>query len=205
MGGGAVIRVLLGHRGALLRGALATVFATESDLDVVAVLEHADEVLLATVRQQPDVLVLDAQLPGDLRVETMTRRAPSTGVLVLSDRDQSAAISRRLIRQVPRVGLIATDTSPGELVTAIRRIASGLTVVDHGMALAALRADDNPLTDRECQVLRLVTTGATAQEVARKLCLSSGTVRNYLSRILTKTQARTRIEAVRKAERAGWI
>ncbi len=180
-------------------------FETETDLDVVAVLEHADEVLLQTARQQPDVLVLDAQLPGDLRVETVTRRAPLTGVLVLSDRDLSAAIILGLIRQTPRVGLVATDTSPGELVTAIRRLASGQTVLDQGLVLTALRAGDNPLTDRECQVLRLVTTGATAQEVARKLCLSSGTVRNYLSRILTKTQARTRIEAVRKAERAGWI
>ncbi|WP_238176062.1 response regulator transcription factor [Kribbella albertanoniae] len=200
-----MIRVLLGHRGALLRGALATVFATETDLDVVAVLEHADEVLLATARQQPDVLVLDAQLPGDLRVETVMRRAPLTAVLMLSDRDLPAASILGLIRQTPRVGLIATDTSPGELVTAIRGIASGQTVLDQELVLAALRADDNPLTDRERQVLRLVTTGATAQEVARKLCLSSGTVRNYLSRILTKTQARTRIEAVRKAERAGWI
>jgi len=203
MGGGAVIRVLLGHRGALLRGALATVFATEDDLDVVAVLEHADEVLLATARLQPDVLVLDAQF--DLRVETVIRRAPATGVLVLSEPDLPAAVSLRLARHVPRIGLIVTDASPGELVTAIRQLASGETVLDQGLALAALRAGDNPLTDRERQVLRLVTTGATAQEIARKLCLSAGTVRNYLSRILTKTHARSRIDAVRKAERAGWI
>ncbi|WP_405056613.1 response regulator transcription factor [Kribbella sp. NBC_01505] len=180
-------------------------FATEDDLEVVAVLDHADDVLPASVRERPDVLVLDACLPGDVGIETLARRSPDSGVLVLSDRDLSAAASLRLVRQAPRVGLIATDASPDELVRAIRQIARGQTVLDPELMLAAIRVKDNPLTDRECQVLKLVTTGATAQEVARKLCLSAGTVRNYLSRILTKTQARTRIEAIRKAEQAGWI
>ncbi|NOL39864.1 response regulator transcription factor [Kribbella sandramycini] len=199
-----MIRVLLGHRGALLRGALATVFATEDDLQVVAVLDHADDVIPASARERPHVLVLDACLPG-VGIETLARRSPSSGVLVLMDRELSAAASLRLVRQAPRVGLIATDASPEDLVTAIRDIADGRPVLDPHLALAALRVGDNPLTERECEVLRLVTTGATAQEVARKLCLSAGTVRNYLSRILAKTQARTRIEAIRKAERAGWI
>ncbi|MBB6567532.1 response regulator transcription factor [Kribbella sandramycini] len=179
-------------------------FATEDDLQVVAVLDHADDVIPASARERPHVLVLDACLPG-VGIETLARRSPSSGVLVLMDRELSAAASLRLVRQAPRVGLIATDASPEDLVTAIRDIADGRPVLDPHLALAALRVGDNPLTERECEVLRLVTTGATAQEVARKLCLSAGTVRNYLSRILAKTQARTRIEAIRKAERAGWI
>ncbi|WP_344165294.1 response regulator transcription factor [Kribbella yunnanensis] len=200
-----MIRVLLGHRGALLRGALATVFATEDDLEVVAVIDHGDDVLPASVRGQPDVMVLDVHLPGAVGIDVLARRSAAGGVLVLSDRDLSAGASLRLVRQAPRVGLIATDASPGELVGAIRQIARGEPVLDPELMLAAIRVRDNPLTDRECEVLKLVTTGATAQEVARKLCLSAGTVRNYLSRILTKTHARTRIEAIRKAEQAGWI
>ncbi|MFB6719115.1 DNA-binding response regulator [Kribbella sp. NPDC056345] len=180
-------------------------FETQDDLEVVAVIDHADDVLPASVRGQPDVMVLDAHLPGAVGIDLLVRRSPAGGVLVLSDGDLSAAASLQLVRQAPRVGLVATDASPGELVGAIRQIARGEAVLDPELMLAAIRVKDNPLTDRECEVLRLVTTGATAQEVARKLCLSSGTVRNYLSRILTKTQARTRIEAIRKAERAGWI
>jgi two-component system response regulator DesR len=199
-----MIRVLLGHRGALLRGALATVFATEDDLEVVAVLDHADDVLSASARERPDVLVLDAHLPGAVGIDVLVRRS-AAGVLVLSDRELSGAASLRLVRQAPRAGFIGTDASPGELVGAIRQVARGQAVLDPQLMLAAIRVRDNPLTDRECEVLKLVTTGATAQEVARKLCLSAGTVRNYLSRILTKTQARSRIEAIRKAEQAGWI
>ncbi|WP_238161876.1 LuxR C-terminal-related transcriptional regulator [Kribbella antibiotica] len=180
-------------------------FATEDDLEVVAVLGHLDDILPASVRERPDVMVLDAHLPGAGGIDAVARRSSAGGVLVLSDRDLPAAASLRLVRQAPRVGLIGTDTSPGELVGAIRKIARGQTVLDSGLMLAAIRVKDNPLTDRECEVLKLVTTGATAQEVARKLCLSAGTVRNYLSRILAKTHARSRIEAIRKAEQAGWI
>ncbi|MFI5728938.1 LuxR C-terminal-related transcriptional regulator [Kribbella sp. NPDC051587] len=179
-------------------------FATEDDLDVVAVLDHADDVLSASARERPDVLVLDAHLPGAVGIDVLVRRS-AAGVLVLSDRELSGAASLRLVRQAPRVGFIGTDSSPGELIGAIRQIARGQAVLDPQLMLAAIRVRDNPLTDRECEVLKLVTTGATAQEVARKLCLSAGTVRNYLSRILTKTQARSRIEAIRKAEQAGWI
>jgi two-component system response regulator DesR len=188
----------------LLRGALAAVFSIEDDLDVVAELDHADAVLPAVARERPDVLVLDAAMPGGLRIDEVCR-APADGVLVLVDREASAATHLHLVRHVPRVGVLATDASPDDLVNAVRRIAAGRPVVDVELTVAALKASENPLTARECEVLQLVTTGATAQEIARKLCLSAGTVRNYLSRILTKTNSRSRIEAVRKAESAGWI
>jgi two-component system response regulator DesR len=78
-------------------------------------------------------------------------------------------------------------------------------VLDTEVAVAALTAGDNPLTDREREVLRLALDGAPAKEIAKNLYLSTGTVRNYLSRILDKTGARTRIEAIRIAQEAGWI
>jgi two-component system, NarL family, response regulator DesR len=199
-----VIRVVLGHRGTLVRGALAAVLSKESDFDVMAELDRSDDVL-TSVRLRPHVVMLDPQLPGKVGIEELCRKLTGRGVLVLVDHEAIAATSMGLVKQAPRIGLIATDATTDQLVQAVRDVAKGLPVVDVRLAVAALRAGDNPLTDRECEVLRQVTTGATAQEVARTLSLSAGTVRNYLSRILAKTGARSRIEAINKAQDAGWI
>jgi two-component system, NarL family, response regulator DesR len=184
---------------------LAAVLSREVDLHVVAQVEHANEVLPVVAREQPHVLLLDPQMPAEIGVERIARQANTRSVLLLVDRDAVVGASLALVRLVPKVGLIATDASPEDLVQAVRRIASGRPVLDLEFALAALRAGANPLTGRECEVLQMVTTGATAQEIARQLCLSAGTVRNYLSHILSKTGARSRIEAVHKARESGWI
>lgn len=199
-----MIRVVLGHRGTLVRGALAAVLSRETDFDVLAELDRSDDVL-ASVRLRPHVVVLDPQLPGKVGIEELCRKLTGRGVLVMVDHEAIAATSMALVKQAPRIGLIATDATTEQFVEAVRDVAKGLPVVDVRLAVAALRAGDNPLTDRECEVLRQVTTGATAQEVARTLSLSAGTVRNYLSRILAKTGARSRIEAIKKAQDAGWI
>ena len=200
-----MVRVVLGHHGALVRGALAAVLSQEADLDVLAEVEKADDVLPAVVRTRPHVVVLDPMLDGSIRIEELCLQLREPGILILIDRDLLNGASLALVRLAPRVGFIATDASPADLVEAVRQLAQGAAVIDPAVAVAALRAGQNPLTDRECEVLRLVTTGATAQEIARRLNLTAGTVRNYLSHILTKTSARSRIEAVRKAQEAGWI
>jgi two-component system, NarL family, response regulator DesR len=200
-----VIRVVLGHHSALVRGALAAVLSQETDLDVLADIEKADDVLPAVDRTRAHVVVLDPMLDGSIRIEELCLRLREPGILILIDRDLLNGVSLALVRLAPRVGFIATDASPADLAEAVRQLAQGAAVIDPGVAVAALKAGENPLTHRECEVLRLVTTGATAQEIARSLNLSAGTVRNYLSHILTKTGARSRIEAVRKAQEAGWI
>lgn len=200
-----MIRVVLGHRGNLVRGALAAVLSQEADLDVVAQLEGADDALKTVAREKPQVIVLDPMLNGQMGIEELCGRLPQGKVLLLIDQESVAAKRQALIRLAPRVGSIATDASPADLADAVRHMAGGRPVLDVELAVAALQAEDNPLTPRECEILQLVMTGATAQEVARKLCLSAGTVRNHLSRILAKTGARSRIEAIRKAQDAGWI
>jgi two-component system response regulator DesR len=200
-----VIRVVLGHHGALVRGALAAVLAKEADLEVLAEIDKAGDVLPVVASGRPHVVVLDSELAGERGIEELCRRMPGQGVLILIDRDAVSGASLGLVRLAPRVGFVDTDASPAELVEAVRHLARGTPVLDPRVAVAALRAVANPLTGREREVLRLVITGATAQEIARSLSLSAGTVRNYLSHIFTKTGARSRIEAVRKAQEAGWI
>lgn len=200
-----MIRVVLGHHSALVRGALATVLSQDDGLEVGAEVDSAGKMPAAVARFRPRVVVLDAALAGELVVEEVCGQLPDTAVLIVIDRDDVTAAYLGLARLAPRVGFIATDASPAELIEAVRTVANGVPVIDAEVAVAALRAADNPLTSRECEVLKLVSTGATAQEIARRLNLSSGTIRNYLSHILAKTGARSRIEAVLKAHEAGWI
>jgi two-component system response regulator DesR len=172
---------------------------------VVAEYERADDVLKGSA--EPGVVLLDPLLPGEIGMAELCHQLDEQTVLMLIEREDGGSISQALsvVRRSPTVGVIATDVSPDDLVTAVRDVASGNTVFDASLALAAWRAGDNPLTEREGEVLRLISTGATVKEVARSLGLSAGTIRNYLSRILTKTEARSRIEAVHKAQEAGWI
>jgi two-component system response regulator DesR len=97
------------------------------------------------------------------------------------------------------------DVAPEFITEAVRRVARGKKVVDPDLAFAALNTARNPLTDRELDVLRLASEGSTTAEIAGHLCLSVGTVRNYLSRAITKTGGRNRVDAIRIAVGAGWF
>jgi two-component system, NarL family, response regulator DesR len=204
-----VIRILLGQRGTLMREALATVLSQEEDLIVVARVAQRDDVVPLALRERPDVAVLDWGLPGTIPLTdlciTLHGVQPMCGVLVMLDPASSAGGGADLARLAPRVGLIALNSSPSDLIEGVRQMARGEPVLDAEVALAALTAEENPLTDRERDVLRLALHGAPAKEIARSLRLSTGTVRNYLSRIVTKTGARTHIDAIRRAQDAGWI
>jgi two-component system response regulator DesR len=202
-----VFRLVIGHRGKLVRGALAAVLSKEPDLAVLAEYESADEILAMCAGDPRLVVVLDPLLPGELGIPELCEHLDGQPILLLIDREDTTSISLALAvaKESKSVGVIATDISPGDLGDAVRSVAEGRPVFDGGLALMALRAGGSPLTEREREVLLLIDTGATVQEVARSLSLSTGTIRNYLSRILSKTRARSRIEAIRKAQNAGWI
>lgn len=202
-----LIRVLIGQTRTLWRTALATVLSQEDDLRVVAERADGKEIVPTILVEKPNVAVLDVNLPGGPPVDELCaelrRSAPCCGVLLLAERDAPA---REVIAALaPSVGLICTDASPARLIAGIRDLANGRAVMDPDLVLAMLSARDNPLTEREREVLFMASRGAPTREIAQRLFLSAGTVRNYLSRALTKTGARTRIEAVRIAQDAGWI
>ena len=204
-----MVKVLLGHTWRLFREATAAVMATEPDLAVVADAASSDEVLRLARRVRPDVAVLDVTLPGTLTIDVLCQKLCQTldecGVLVLLDRRTHAGAALALARLAPRIGILDTDASPAGFLDAVRHMARGDVVLDARVAVAVLTAGNNPLTGRERQVLTLAVDGIPTKEIARKLHLSAGTVRNCLSRILGKTGARTRIEAIRLAQESGWI
>jgi two-component system response regulator DesR len=203
-----VIRVLLAKAGTLTRGAMAALLSQQGDVTVVAESERGDEVLGTALRCRPDVVILDADLPGDdwrTVCAEISRVLMACRVLVLVDARKSAPLGRGLANWAPRVGFLANEAHPDRLVEAIRRMAGGEQFVDSEVAVAALSAQDNPLTLRELEVLRLAARGAPVAEIADNLFLAHGTVRNHLSRVIAKTGARTRIEAIRVAQDAGWL
>jgi two-component system response regulator DesR len=202
----AVAKILLAHHGALTRGAIAVVLRQERDIEVVAECRHGDELLDLARRVQPDIAIVDVDIPvtGSLP-ELCEELTNYCAVLVMAEPRSGSWRCVDVAGLAPRLGVIAKECAPNALIDGVRRLLSGETVFDSTLALAALAAGRNPFTDRERQVINLVDAGLTTRDIAKKLFLSEGTVRNHLSRVLAKTGARTRIEAIRTARDSGWL
>jgi len=201
-----VIRILLVEPMNLLRGALAATLSLEEDLDVVADLSRLDQVLGMARAVPPDVAVINIGLLADDGLRTVARlnvELPDCATLALAGTDAPGRLSRALNGYVR--GVVDTQAAPSELVHSIRQLARGERVIDARLAVAVLAAPRNPLSPRELDVLSVAASGVPSHEVAAKLHISAGTVRNYISAILRKTGARNRLEAVRLAEEAGWL
>ncbi|GAA3419441.1 response regulator transcription factor [Streptosporangium vulgare] len=201
-----MISVLIAEDMHLVRGAMVALLSTESDIKVVAEVGHGDEVVPSCLLHQPDVALIDIGLPGTdglTATAEVHRRLPECGTVILTGLATPAALRRAL--DAGARGFVVKDAPAGQLAGCVRRVAAGERVVDPELAVAALNAKRNPLTARELEVLEAAAEGAPVGEIADRLCLSGGTVRNYLARILNKVDARTRVEAVRIAREAGWL
>jgi two-component system response regulator DesR len=201
-----VIRLLLADDQALIRGAFAALLATEPDLEVVAQVGRGDEVVPAAVRSTPDVALLDVQMPGMdglAAAGALHQQVPDCRIVMLTTFGRPGYLRRAL--EAGASGFLVKDAPPEQLIDAIRRVHSGLRVVDPTLAVETLTVGDSPLTGRERDVLAAAADGGTVAEIAGKLFLSEGTVRNYLSSVIGKTGARTRADAVRIATERGWL
>ncbi|WP_043616795.1 response regulator transcription factor [Nonomuraea candida] len=202
-----MIRVLLAEDQAVIRGALAALLELEPDLEIVAAVESGAAAVASAAVELPDVAVLDIDMPGELDgLEAAARirdRVPSCRTLMLTGHGKPGHLKRALTAQVG--GFLLKTAPPEELTAAIREVAAGGRVLDPSLAVTAWDLADNPLTPREADVLRLVAEGADAPDIAARLHLTAGTVRNYLTAIVVKLNARNRTDAVRIATEAGWI
>jgi two-component system response regulator DesR len=201
-----MIKLLLADDQALVRGALAALLDLEPDLSVVAEVGRGDEVVAAAKSAEPDVALLDVEMPGlDGIAATAALRAaiPSCRVLVVTTFGRPGYLRRAM--EAGASGFVVKDTPAAQLADAVRRVHAGLRVVDPTLAAETLVAGTSPLTSRETDVLRAAREGGTVADIARSLHLSEGTVRNHLSAAIGKTGARTRAEAVRLAVENGWL
>lgn len=201
-----MIRVLLAEDMNMVRGALVALLSMEPDIEVVAEVDHGDRVVATALESRPDIAVLDIDLPGTdglSAASSLHELLPSCGTLILTSLGRPGLLQRALAARVS--GFLLKDAPPEQLAGAIRKVNAGERVVDPELVLAAWDHSQNPLTNREAEVLRLAAQGAAVGEIASALFLSAGTVRNYLSTIVTKLNARNRVDAIRIAQAAGWL
>jgi len=201
-----MIRVLLAEDQAMVRGALAALLSLEGDIEVVAEVARGDEVVPTALATRPDVALLDIEMPGGdgLSAAHALRAAlPACRVVMLTTFGRSGYLRRAM--ESGAVGFLLKDAPAADLAVAIRRIVAGERVVDPELALAALWDGTNPLSSRERDVLAASLDGASIAEIAARLSLSEGTVRNHLSTAIQKLDAHNRLEAARRAEQKGWL
>jgi Response regulator containing a CheY-like receiver domain and an HTH DNA-binding domain len=200
-----VIRVLLAEDQAMVRGALAALLSMESDIEVAGAVADGEAAWRELQRLQPDVLVTDIEMPGlgglDLAARIARHELPVKVVIVTTF--ARAGFLRRALDAGVR-GYLLKDAPAERLAEALRTVHRGGRAIDPELAMEAWTEAD-PLNDRERQVLRLAGEGLSSAEIAARLNLSQGTVRNYLSEAIGKLGAANRIEAHRLARQKGWL
>jgi two-component system response regulator DesR len=201
-----MIRVLLAEDQAMVRGALAALLGLEDDIEVVAQVEQGDDVVPAALASRPDVALLDIEMPGSSGLDAaqvLRRQLPSCRVIILTTFGRSGYLRQAM--ESGAVGFLLKDAPAAELAVSIRRVMAGERVVDPDLALSALSDGSNPLTGRERDVLNASLDGASIAEIAARLYVTEGTVRNHLSSAIQKLGAQNRVEAARLAEQKGWL
>jgi two-component system, NarL family, response regulator DesR len=201
-----MISILLADDQELIRSALAALLGLQQDFEVVATVGRGDEVVAAARAHHPDVALLDIEMPGidGLAVAgVLSKEMPGCRSLILTTFGRPGYLRRAM--ESGACGFVVKDAPPERLADAIRRVVAGERVVDPELAAMTLATGSSPLTARERDVLVAARPGATVSEIAEKLFLSEGTVRNYLSAAISKAGARNRAEAVRTADAQGWL
>jgi len=200
-----MIRIVLAEDQAMVRGALTALLRLEGDFEVVAETGDGEAAWKAVQAHAPDLLVTDIEMPWLTGLELAQRvqeSALATRVVILTTFARGGYLRRALDAGVR--GYLLKDAPSEQLAAALRQVQAGGRAIDPQLAVAAW-GDDDPLTERERQVLRLAGEGVKSAEIAERLNLSQGTVRNYLSEAIGKLGAANRIEAYRAARAKGWL
>ncbi|MGI5485514.1 response regulator transcription factor [Microtetraspora malaysiensis] len=202
------LSVLIAEDQSLIRNALKELLSGYPGLEVVGTAGTIEEAVSVGSAVRPHVALVDLQMPpqpssGVEVVAALRRRSPATRCLILSAFREPHALRAALAAGA--CGYLVKDTSPTELVAAIRQVATGEPVIDDKLAARIALAAPCPLTPQEVAVLRHARDFLTVADIARTMRLSTGTVRNYLTRAIRKTGARNRHEAVRMAASHDWL
>ena len=199
------IRVVIAEDQAMVRGALAALLTIEGDIEIAGQAQNGREALDLVAQLMPDIVLTDIEMPEvtglELAAELKRRHLP-VRVVILTTFARAGYLRRALDAGVS--GYLLKDAPAATLASAIRRIRAGARVIDPELAAEAWTEAD-PLTDRERQVLRYAGEGDSSAEIAGRLSLSEGTVRNYLSEAISKLGASNRTEAARIARQKGWL
>jgi two-component system response regulator DesR len=201
-----MIRIVIAEDQALVLGALAALLKLEGDLDVVGTAGDGQQALALCRSLRPDIVLTDIEMPLMTGLELATALAEDvlpTKVIIVTTFARSGYLRRALGAGVR--GYLLKDAPADTLAAAIRTVQAGGRAVAPELALEGWSGAQDPLNERERQVLRLAGEGKSSADIAKAIHLSEGTVRNYLSEAISKLDAGNRVEAFRLARDAGWL
>lgn len=200
-----MIKLLVVEDQALVRGAISALLQLEPEIDVVAQAEDGQDALQQLQQQTVDFVLTDIEMPnvtGLELIDVIKHRYPDTRTAIMTTFSRAGYIRRALEAGVD--GFILKEAPSDYLVDAIKKIIQGQKFIDPELAISAL-GDSDPLSDKERKALRFAGEGLKTSDIAAKLFLSEGTVRNYLSEAISKLNASNRIDAARIAQQKGWL
>jgi two-component system response regulator DesR len=200
------IRIVIAEDQALLLGALAALLRLEDDLEVVGTVRNGQEALALCGALAPDIVLTDIEMPlmTGLELAAALGEAGSSCKVVIVTTFARAGYLRRAMGAGVR-GYLLKDAPAEALAAAIRSVHAGGRAIAPELALESWSGGEDPLSERERQVLRLAGEGKSSADIAKLVFLSEGTVRNYLSEAISKLKAGNRVEAYRLAREAGWL
>ncbi|MBD1223540.1 response regulator transcription factor [Virgibacillus halodenitrificans] len=198
-----MIRIVIAEDQGLLLGALGSLLNLEEDMEVVGMAKNGKEVLDLVHLKKPDICIMDIEMPLKSGLEAAEElKAMACRVIILTTFARRGYFERA--RNAGVSGYLLKDSPSDELATSIRQIMEGRRLYSPELVDMVYNAE-NPLTDRETQVLKLIAEGKNTKEIAKKLAITNGTVRNYVSVILEKLEVGNRIEAISKFKENGWL
>lgn len=200
-----MIRIMIAEDQRMLRGALGSLLNLEDDIEVIAEVGNGEEAYKSIISLQPDVCLMDIEMPiksGLDVAEELKKIGSSCKIIILTTFARPGYFKRAVNADVH--GYVLKDGSSDDLAETIRNVMKGKREFAPELVFGSLQ-DENPLTEREREVLKLVSEGKTAKEISAVLFLSSGTVRNYISEAINKLHVKNRIEAIAIAKEKGWL
>lgn len=201
-----MIRIYLAEDQEMLNTALATLLNLEDDIEVVGTSTNGLDAVKEISQLKPDLAILDIEMPNlsGLEVSDLLRKSKQPiKIIILTTFAQKSYFEQAVKYRVN--AYLLKDNPTDELIKTIHEVLDGQTIFSPELVKTVISAEENPMTDREMDILREIKTGASSKEIAQRVFLSEGTVRNYISSILSKTATTSRIEALNVATQHKWI
>lgn len=200
-----MIKVYLVEDQGLVRGAVAALLSLDIGIEVVGQATNGQTALQEIADLKPDIVLTDIEMPIMTGIELAQKLYvdfPAIKVVIMTTFSRSGYIRRSMAAGVK--GFVLKEAPSDSLIATLKKVMAGQKVIDSELALNALE-DNDPLSDKERKALQLASEGLKTAEIATRLFLSEGTVRNYLSEAIAKLNASNRVDAARIAKQKGWL
>lgn len=198
-----MIKIVIAEDQRMLLGALGSLLSLEDDMEVIGKANNGNEAVSLVKQLQPDICIMDIEMPEKTGLEAAEEiKGGNCKVIILTTFARSGYFQRALKAGVR--GYLLKDSPSEELASSIRNIVAGKRIYAPEL-MDDLYTEENPLTEREREVLELVAEGRNTKEIAEQLNIKTGTVRNYISAILEKLEVTNRIEAITQSKEKGWF